>query len=181
MNEERASKILEIMLMNEAPMQCMGNTLEIMRDGHKLEGDDNYTLPELVERIRREELLVRDIYAGIDLSVQTEETGKLILEKIKPLVEEYYPAWEKLWQSYVSSGFQPQEVPKRLFDIRSEVYRIYRHSKDYDRLAGQKLYDKAWSVGYFSSPGMSRIKWFLAGKPVKINPKKLKLVLGAGK
>lgn len=173
---ERIKRKLEIMLINEAPIGSIG-ILECIKNGTKLETDE-------IGLLYREALCLRDIYRTIDSTILTEETGKLIIERNKPLIGEYYDSWIKLWENYINSGFQSQEIPQRLFDIRKQIMKF---SNDYEELPFFKLYSFAWKVDYFNQdiPKLSKkhlhITWHLLGKPTKRNPEKFPLVLQKAK
>lgn len=186
-NEEKAKQILEVMLMNDAPMQLLGFTwLEQIRRGYKsriedfdslnVVGSKKLELCELLNGIKQEQELVRDVYSKIDVSKLDEETGKSIVEECQPLVKEFYEQYSPLLDNYIKNGFKPQEVPERLFDIRNIVIKA---GNEYGKLPANNLYYCAMHVGYFDYKNKkeSRIEWFINGKQTTVHPEKLPLVL----
>jgi len=170
MEEEKAKETLELMLMVDTPMLSVafGGILKAMQEGREVE-EDWY----------KEYIAVRDSYRKIDVSRLTEETGRPVVERLQPIIREYFEILEPLWQSYVSSNHQPLEVPQRLHDIAKTVYTSI---EEFDQLVEDAygLYRNGWDVHYFSfdlPQGTNRTEWFIAGKPTIIHPEKIADVL----
>ncbi|MBW2980793.1 hypothetical protein KY360_05245 [Candidatus Woesearchaeota archaeon] len=183
MDESRLKQILDVTLMSDAPLMALGGArLESIREGLKPTvphyiGAKDPELNEWLSSLRREEESMRDTYARIDVSRLDEETGKSIVSECQPLVQEFYDQYFVLLDKYVASGFQAQEVPQRLFEIRDRVMGL---SDEFQKLKAYKLYrETAWKVGYFSHECESRTAWFIAGKPTEIHPEKLAEVLAS--
>ncbi|MEK6852732.1 MAG: hypothetical protein AABX59_02530 [Nanoarchaeota archaeon] len=175
MDESRLKQVLEVMLMNHAPMDVFGfSLLEHIRKGYK-SIFDRYRLE--FDGHRKEEEVMRDVYRKIDVSRLDAETGKSIVEECQLLIQEFYDQYFPLLERYIQSGSQPQEVPQRLFQIRD---RVMAASREYQKLEANELYEKAWVIGYFSHNCEHKMQWFIDGKPTEIHPEKLELVLSKG-
>jgi hypothetical protein len=162
MNKARVKRMVELMLKNSAPMQCMLFFPSIMRNT----GDSS-----VYDAITKEVLCVRDIYAKIDLSELDDDTGKRIIETNKPLVTEFFNVAMPIWEAVKISGFKPQNVPMRL----DEICEIVNTSIDeYQRLPADRIYNQAINIGYLEHkhPG-THIGWFIIGKPVAYHLEKL--------
>ncbi|MFH1359182.1 MAG: hypothetical protein ABIH37_04800 [archaeon] len=171
MKEEQLEELLNTMLMVDTPISgiARGGILKAIEEGREVK-EDWY----------REHMAVKGSYERIDISRLSDNTGKPVVEKLKPLIKEYFSIFEKLWGSYVANDYRAQKVPERLYEI---AHVILNSVPEFDRLTNDtyELYHRAWDVHYFrfdreTSPVSTRTEWFIAGKPTRINKEKLKLL-----
>jgi|GEM_PF-5676815 len=171
MGETRVKRVVELMLNNDAPMQCMLGLPQIFRAGH-IESQEIY------DALTREAISVRNIYAEINAADLDDETGKPVIETNKPIIAEYFRDSIPIWEASRHSGFKPQIVPARLDEICS----IVNLSIDkYQKLLGDLIYKKSKDFGYLEQDHSryrgTRMHWILAGKPVIYHPEKLSQVV----
>jgi len=165
---------LDILLKNESPMGAMEDPFHFMRKGLRLYDPPFNNTPREVKDMFDYALVVKNVYAAISISELTPETGREIIEHNKPLVADYFQIIEPLWESYLSSGFQAQQVPTRVLPLLVE---IDRGVVQYGCLPSRRLYERAWEVGYFSHGFDTRPEWFFSGKKTLKHPEQLPLVL----
>ncbi|MEK6892573.1 MAG: hypothetical protein AABX07_00035 [Nanoarchaeota archaeon] len=167
MDEARVKRIVELMLKNDAPMQCMLEIHDFFRKGY-IESIESYIA------LTKQALCVRDIYAEIKVDDLDDETGRIIIQANKPLIVEYFRESMPIWEMAREAGFKPQIVPARIDEIDCAVNLSIRK---YQGLLGFKIYDEAYhKIGYITHdvpPHTSNIDWFLTGKPVIYHSEKL--------
>lgn len=106
---------------------------------------------------------LKQIYDAIDISVQTEETGREIIIKTKQLIEQFHPLFMELVMRAKENPENPIKVPNQLYDLRE---RIVQNILRYGELPAVQWYD---GTDKDMPKGMKRYEWLKAGKP---RPKK---------
>lgn len=144
-------EIFEIMRQNDLPLSTKIGNINMAVSALDGSAKDN----ELIEFIKKILTNIQESYNQIDLSVQTEATGKNILEENKRLIDEL---------SEISNDYDSNKDKQNLISrMKTIIKEIGENSKKYGQLDSYIAYrDKAREI---MPQGMSRSNWIKQGKP----------------
>ena len=107
-------------------------------------------------------IVIKNIYDGIILDEQDENTGRLILQENKALINKFHILFMQAVEAVLENPESPPNIPKELFDLRS---RILENAIKYGGLPAVRTYNEVGREGTLGTSVKTRDQWFDAGKP----------------
>lgn len=159
---DHVAKVVKIMRQNDVPLkeyiEMMSPSLKYLEKNKIPDEASDVVRKNSANFLKKETLFMYRLYAKMDLSSQTKETGSAILMKSYNLIHRLNFLTNTLAED-IEDGVCVQQVT---FDIsKCIVNRLESCVKEYEQLPSVQLYRLAQK-----SPGItSRLKWFAQGKP----------------
>ena len=106
--------------------------------------------------------IIKNIYDGINLGEQDENTGRAILQENKDLINRFHSLFMEVVGYILQNPELPPNIPRELFDLRA---RIFKNAIAYGELPAVRTYENIGREDMFKKGVGTRYEWFKAGKP----------------
>ena len=108
-------------------------------------------------------MVIKTIYDKINPDEQNENTGRIILEQTKDLINRFHQLFMEAATSALYDPAMPPNIPEELFKLRKQ---IFENAIIYGNLPAVKTYEEVGRIGTLDDTHVkTRDEWFRAGKP----------------